>query len=65
MTSAPGVNVIEIENMHMQFYCHYKVILSFCAVKLYYLGNYNGMAVNKNGKKVFKIFLWWQTYILQ
>ncbi len=27
-------------------YCHSMVISSFCVIKLYYLGNYHGMAVN-------------------
>ncbi len=32
--------------------CHYSmVILTFSVIKLYYLGNYHGMAVNYHGKK--------------
>jgi len=30
----------------MVIYYHSMVILSFCVIKLYYLGNYHGMAVN-------------------
>jgi hypothetical protein len=29
------------------------VIPSFCVIKLYYLGNYHGMAVNYHGIKLF------------
>ncbi len=38
------VNVIQL--FTAVIYHHYMVILSFCVSKLYYLGNYHGMAVN-------------------
>jgi hypothetical protein len=31
------------------------VTLSLCVIKLYYLGHYNGMAVNYTGKKLYNI----------
>jgi hypothetical protein len=30
-------------------YCHSMVILPFCVIKLYHLGNYHGMTVNYHG----------------
>jgi hypothetical protein len=39
----------------MVIYCHSTVILSFCVIKLYYLGNYCGMAVNYHGKEFYNI----------
>jgi hypothetical protein len=43
----PGANVIKL--FTAVFYCHPMVIPSFCVIKLYYLGNYHGMAVNYCG----------------
>ncbi len=34
-------------------YCHSMVTPSFCVIKLYYLGNYHGMAVNYHGIDLF------------
>jgi hypothetical protein len=47
----PGANVIKL--FTMVIYCHSMAIPSFCAIKLYYLGNYHGMAVNYHGIKLF------------
>ncbi len=47
----PGANVIKL--FTMVIYCHSMVISSFCVIKLYYLGNYLGMAVNYHGIKLF------------
>jgi hypothetical protein len=47
----PGANVIKI--FTAVIYCHSMVIPSFCVIKLYYLGNYHGMAVNYHGIKLF------------
>jgi hypothetical protein len=47
----PGANVIKL--FTMVIYCHSMVIPSFCVTKLYYLGNYHGMAVNYHGIKLF------------
>jgi hypothetical protein len=38
-----------IKHFTMVIYCHSAVILSFSVIKLYYLGNYVGMAVNYRG----------------
>ena len=46
-----GANVIKL--FTMVIYCHSMVIPSFCVIKLYYLGNYHGMAVNYHGIKLF------------
>jgi hypothetical protein len=43
----PGANVIK--HFTMVIYCNTTVILSFSVIKLYYLGNYCGMAVNYCG----------------
>ena len=51
IVQAPGANVIKL--FTMVIYCHSMVIPSFCVIKLYYLGNYNGMAVNYHGIKLF------------
>jgi hypothetical protein len=51
ITSAPGANVIKL--VTMVIYCHSMVIPSFCVIKLYYLGNYHGKAVNYHGIKLF------------
>ncbi len=48
---SPGANVIKV--FTVVIYCHSMVIPSFCVIKLYYLGNYHGMAVNYHGIKVF------------
>jgi hypothetical protein len=40
----PGANVIKL--FTGVIYNHYMAIPSFCVVKLYYPGNYCGMAVN-------------------
>ncbi len=42
----PGANVIMLPAV---IYHHSMAILSFCVIKLYYLGNYHGMAVNYCG----------------
>ncbi len=47
----PGANVIKL--FTAVIYCHSMVISSFCVIKLYYLGNYHGMAVNYDGIKLF------------
>ncbi len=44
ITLAPGTNVIK--PITVVIYCHSMVILLLCATKLYYLGNYHGMAIN-------------------
>ncbi len=41
---SPGANVINLFTIVL--YCHSMVILSFCVMKLIYLGNYHGMALN-------------------
>ncbi len=41
---SPGANVIKV--FTAVIYYHSMVIPSFCVIKLYYLGNYHGMAVN-------------------
>ncbi len=41
---AQGANVIKL--LTAVIYHHSTVIPSFCVIKLYYLGNYCGMAVN-------------------
>ena len=51
IVQAPGANVIKL--FTMVIYCHSMVIPSFCVIKLYYLGNYHGMAVNYHGIKLF------------
>jgi hypothetical protein len=43
-TLTHGANVIK--HFNVVIYCHFTVILSFCVIKPYYLGNYCGMAVN-------------------
>jgi hypothetical protein len=45
LTSGPNV----IKLFTAVIYCHSIVILSFCVIKLYYFGNYRGMAVNYHG----------------
>jgi hypothetical protein len=42
--SIPGANVIK--HFTAVIYHYSTVISSFCIIKLYYLGNYCGMAVN-------------------
>ncbi len=51
ITLAPGANVIKL--FTAVSYCHSMVISSFCVIKLHYLGNYHGMAVNYHGIKLF------------
>jgi hypothetical protein len=51
IVQAPGANVIKL--FTAVIYCHSMVIPSFCVIKLYYLGNYHGMAVNYHGIKLF------------
>ncbi len=46
-----GANVIKL--FTTVIYCHSMVIPSFCVIRLYYLGNYHGMAVNYQGIKLF------------
>jgi hypothetical protein len=43
LNAAPGANVL---NFTVVVYCHSMVILSMSVIKLYYLSNYCGMAVN-------------------
>ncbi len=40
----PGANFIKL--LTVVIYCHSIITPSFCVIKLYYLGNYHGMAVN-------------------
>jgi hypothetical protein len=47
---SPGVNVIKLFTTAIN--CHSMVIPSFCDIKLYYLGNYRGMAVNYHVKNL-------------
>ncbi len=49
--SLSGANVIKL--FTVVIYYHSMVIPSFCVIKLYYLGNYLGMAVNYHGIKLF------------
>ena len=51
LRESPGANVIKL--FTAVIYCHSMVISSFCVIKLYYLGNYHGMAVNYHGIKLF------------
>jgi hypothetical protein len=44
MIQAPGANVVKLFTAVIYHYS--KVIPSVCVLKLYYLGNYYGMAVN-------------------
>ncbi len=46
-----GANVIKL--FTVVIYCHSMVTPSFCVIKLYYLGNYHGMAVNYHGIDLF------------
>ncbi len=46
-----GANVIKL--FTAVIYCHSMAIPSFCVIKLFYLGNYHGMAVNYHGIKLF------------
>jgi hypothetical protein len=39
-------------------YYHSMVIPSFCVLKIYYLGNYCGMAVNYHGRRFYYIGPW-------
>jgi hypothetical protein len=48
---SPGANVIKL--FAAVIYCHSMVIPSFCVIKLYYFGNYHGMAVNYHSIKLF------------
>jgi hypothetical protein len=48
MLRQPGANAIKL--FTKVIYHHSMVIMSFCVIKLYYLGNYHGMAVNIHGK---------------
>jgi hypothetical protein len=43
----PRINVIK--HFTVVIYCHSMVILSSCVIKLHYLGNYCGLAVNYDG----------------
>jgi hypothetical protein len=45
--NTPGANVIKL--FTAVIYHHSMLILSFCVIKLYYPGNYHGMAVNYCG----------------
>ncbi len=49
----PGADVIKL--VTAVIYCHSMVIPTFRDIKLYYLGNYHGMAVNYHGIKLFYI----------
>jgi hypothetical protein len=44
ITLAPGANVMKLFTMAIYHYS--MVIPSFCVIKLNYLGNYRGMAIN-------------------
>jgi hypothetical protein len=44
---APGANVTKL--FTTVIYHHSMFIPSFCVIKLYYLGNYSGMALNYQG----------------
>jgi hypothetical protein len=44
MIQTPGANAIKL--FTAVIYHHPMVIPSFCVVKLYYFGNYHGMALN-------------------
>jgi hypothetical protein len=44
MIQAPGANVVKL--FTAVIYHHSTVIPSFCVIKLYYLGNYCGVAAN-------------------
>jgi hypothetical protein len=50
-TPLPGANVTKL--FTAVIYCHSKLIPSFHVMKLNYLGNYNGMAVNYHGIDLF------------
>ncbi len=54
-----GANVIKL--FTMVNYHNAIVIPSFCIIKLHYLGNYNGMALNYNGKMFYNIGPSWRT----
>ncbi len=47
ITLAPDANFIK--PFTSVIYCHSKKIPPFCSIKLYYLSNYHGMAVNNQG----------------
>jgi hypothetical protein len=47
ISSFQGANVIKL--LTTVTYCHSMAIPSFCVIRLYYLGNYHGMAVNYCG----------------
>ncbi len=47
ITLDPGANLIKL--FTAVIYHRSMVILSFCVIKLYYAGNYCGMAVNYHG----------------
>jgi hypothetical protein len=51
ITLSPGAYVIKL--FTAVIYCHSMLIPSFCVIKLYYLGNYHGMAVNYHTIKLF------------
>ncbi len=46
-SSVSGHNAIKL--FTEVIYWHSMVTLPFCVIKLYYLGNYHGMAVNYHG----------------
>ncbi len=52
----PGANIMK--KIITVIYCHSLVIPSFYVIKLYYHGNYSGMAVNYHGKKFYNIGSW-------
>jgi len=47
IVQAPGANVIK--HFTLVIYCRSIVIPSLCIIKMHYLGNYCGMAVNYQG----------------
>jgi hypothetical protein len=60
IVQATGVNIIKLFTMVIS--CHFMVMSTFCVIKLHYHGNCLGMAVYYQGKKLYNIGPWWQTY---
>jgi hypothetical protein len=56
---ASGVNAVKL--FTAVIYRHSMVIPSFCVIKLYYLSNYPGIAVNYHLKSLSTIGPRWQT----
>ncbi len=53
MTAHPWADVIKL--VTAVIYGYFMAVLSSCVVKLHYLVNYSGMAVNYHGKKFYYI----------